>query len=54
MSRGPEFSAQGWVIAAVMNRRKTIVEIEIFPGQEGWPKLLRMDEKLRTRKPTMK
>ncbi len=43
----PECTAQGRVVSVLLNRRETIVELEVFPGQEGWTRLLRLYGQLR-------
>ncbi len=43
----PECSAQGRVVSVLLNRRETIIELEVFPGQEGWMRLLRLYVQLR-------
>lgn len=47
----PKCTAQGRVVSVLLNRRETIVELEVFPGQEGWTRLLRLYSQLRKATP---
>jgi hypothetical protein len=38
------------VVSVLLNRRETIIELEVFPGQEGWMRLLRLYGQLRNTK----
>ena len=46
----PECTAQGGVVSVLLNRRETIIEIEVYPGQVGWMRLLRLYGQLRNTK----
>ncbi len=47
----PECTAQSKVVSVLLKRRETIIEIEVFPGQEGWTRLLRLYGQLRRTTP---